>query len=331
MKKHIKKVEYHTVGQVKISQTKMREASVSTKRAAKKFAHQVISLRKKKDKKKHRTKTKVQPEGLINLYPKESIDYSKLSAINNLFFIASFSRSGFHCTVNWLLTQFQGHKVYFDKQQTFCNLDHRRHIQGDIYLPSDIFCVLFENKTIGAIADRHMCESESLFARAYKYRNIIVLRDPFNWLASFLQIPKLSKCFKNHFHFWQTQWIQYMKEALCITNQLPNKLFINYNKWFVSKKYRMHISQKVGGRFSDRKLNVIPRVARYSSFDGLEYQHRAQEMKVLDRWQFVRKNPIARSFLSDPCVLDLALRLFGSIEPIDYFKGIDRNKINIKK
>ena len=119
--------------------------------------------------------------------------------------------------------------------------------------------------------------------------DIILIRSPHNNLASILGILMRGRGFQKHI-FWNfaTDWIMYAKEVLGETNYFPNKVVINFDLWFASEEYRKTISHHLGLDYSDEGVNRVIRVG--SSFDGLRFSNKAQEMKVLDRWEHFKGN-----------------------------------------
>jgi hypothetical protein len=64
-------------------------------------------------------------------------------------------------------------------------------------------------------------------------------------------------------------------------------ILINYDEFFVSRKYRQCICASLNGEYNEKKLNEVKGTGQGSSFDGLEYNGRGQEMWTLDRYKQV--------------------------------------------
>ncbi len=120
--------------------------------------------------------------------------------------------------------------------------------------------------------------------------NIVLLRSAHNNLASILRILEVGKGFQKHiFHNFTEDWLMYAREVLGETNYIPDKVVCLFDKWFESEEYRIELSNKLGLKYCEDGIhNVIRNVG--SSFDGFRYEDKAQEMKVLDRWEYYRKN-----------------------------------------
>jgi hypothetical protein len=143
--------------------------------------------------------------------------------------------------------------------------------------------------------------------------NVIVLRDPFNHLASLMGISHKFPHVTFNYSFVISNWKRYAQEYLGETNNVPEKLCILYNRWFLSREYRDEICAKLGVRNHDAGLEVVPPNGTGSSFDGLKFDGKAQSMLVLHRWRKFATHP---DFLIAACDTELrgySDRLFGRV------------------
>ena len=115
----------------------------------------------------------------------------------------------------------------------------------------------------------------------HKIHNVIILRDPFNNVASGIKHERANA----DSVMWL--WNLYVNEFLEITNFLGDKIPISFNGWFSSEEYRKSISDKIGGEPEDRVRGTLPKAGGGSSFDKFRFQNKAQEMDVLNRWQML--------------------------------------------
>lgn len=128
---------------------------------------------------------------------------------------------------------------------------------------------------------------------------VVVIRDPYNLWAS------RYKAYKS---FSQEEYSMYIEHI--------NSSFytINYNNWFTSIDYRKQISLILGLEFSDKNLNMITNVG--SSFSGRDYDGKAQEMKVLERYKLVIKEKEYLMFFEEhPELEKIALDVFDMKKP----------------
>ena len=143
---------------------------------------------------------------------------------------------------------------------------------------------------------------------------LLVLRNPFNNLASLMKNPSLWP--PNHIPIEQfpETWMAYAKEYLGETtylSQLGKVIFVNYDQWFADQTYRTTLSEQLNRPFTDRGLQKISLHGEGSSFDKFTYANRAQAMPVLERWKTLQHNAQYRSLLQHPELLALSERIYG--------------------
>jgi len=108
-------------------------------------------------------------------------------------------------------------------------------------------------------------------------------------------------------------WAEIAKEFLGMTDYMKGSVSVYYDEFFVSGEYRKNICDKLGGIYNEKMLNHIPQIGDYSTFDGNEFQERAQEMKVLERykiWDTSDQNRELLALLKDSEALELYLNNF---------------------
>ena len=172
----------------------------------------------------------------------------------------------------------------------------------------------FMLKEIGSVSD-FLYNVEDLTISQYKKHRIgefrqikkdrkiiIILRDPYNFIASCLQRtikdnPKADVAIN-----LSERLIGWKEHADQILNQ--NKLsektyFINYNEWFRSEVYRKQICDDLSLAFTDNGLNQVTTFGKGSSFDYQNHNGSAQEMKVLERYKTWQHNDRFKSFIDD--------------------------------
>lgn len=167
--------------------------------------------------------------------------------------------------------------------------------------------------------------------------SILILRDVFNWLASELMknqkvfpalsnFPKYNSGVKNWaehasiiplqnylrmkkgFHFWKMHAEEFLGKTKHLEDQ---KICISFNRWVTNEDYRIKTAELLGLKNLEYTLKYVARGGR-SSFDDFEYEGRAQEMKIIDRWKSLKDNAIYLEFLdSQPEVKKLSYEIFG--------------------
>lgn len=134
--------------------------------------------------------------------------------------------------------------------------------------------------------------------------NVIVLRDYLNCAASWY---KQHGEFPPHIaRFW---WHRAM-EILGKTNYIPNKYFINYNKWFTNTEYRQQICKDLNLYFTDFAINTVVHYGQGSSFDKRKFDGKAQNMNVIQRYKMYEQDTEFQKYLN-PQLIDLSKHIFG--------------------
>ena len=139
--------------------------------------------------------------------------------------------------------------------------------------------------------------------------NIIILRDPFNLLASRMKhwVEKKPQLLQNGINLW----VEYAEEILGLTDVIPNRHFILYNQWFVDANYRKTIVVWFNGVHDDSCMEIVPEWGRGSTFDGLEYQNKASQMKVLERYKTIEDKNFLKELIDNPVFNNHTRSIFG--------------------
>ncbi len=194
-----------------------------------------------------------------------------------------------------------------------------------------------EDYHIKAVANLFGCENHTpqqlvvvfpewrdfIYKKAVQSRNLnvsgqrtflLVLRDPFNNLASLMQKPSMWP--PNHITLEQfpATWIAYAKEYLGETSNLKalgKVVLVNYNRWFVDRSYRQQLSEQLEKSFTDTGLKKMSPNGGGSSFDQLTWSDNAQNMKVLERWKIFQQNRTYRDLLKNEELLTLSKQIYG--------------------
>lgn len=146
----------------------------------------------------------------------------------------------------------------------------------------------------------------------FDVRYIVIVRDPYNWLASFLLHPKTQR------PGWDVNipgriaiWKEHVREALGETNVLgDNVIFIDFSRWVKSEEYRKEIAVRFDLEYSDKGLDDVLSAGDGSTFDGIRFDGKARQMKVLERYRDPSVVPLIRKYIDDE-MIDLGKRYFG--------------------
>lgn len=159
--------------------------------------------------------------------------------------------------------------------------------------------------------ERHIVQPADVGDSARRV-NLLVLRDPFNLLASVIRDRG------GEISTWKyagicSIWKQYAREALNETSFLENKICVLYDHWFGDRQYRDQLARQFGLTNCDMGLLTVPPNGRGSSFDGLQFDGKAQEMSVLVRWREFAHEAHFWSLFSDAEMGRLALAHFKDV------------------
>jgi hypothetical protein len=177
-----------------------------------------------------------------------------------------------------------------------------------------LLVVLFQSQSL-----RHLGSHSQWVegVRAKKVATLLLLRDPYNWSASYKEKSKEPQ----DDSVWPELWMEYAREFTGRTNHLaPSPLRVNYNRWFRNLDYRKEISDALGLEFTDRNLEVVTDHAGGSSFDKTDFSGSAQEMKVMERWKMYQDDSSFRdAFRANPQIAKMTEEIFELPQDLERF------------
>jgi len=231
-------------------------------------------------------------------------------ATKQLIYAFGLRRSGNHGVLNWIFHQRGTPRQFFSNCKLYNPVKRVRKNACNLTIMGFEDCELeFDSHKFAG--------NEDEFTGPDTIKNsVIVLRDPFNTFASRLKNRIIRKYTLPKLSYYIDLWKKYAHEYLGHTSNLPDLIPINFNLWFESKDYRMSLSKSLGLEFNDDGLNILSRKGVRSSFDGIKFDTRAQEMQVLNRWQQIPSLQKHLNILKDDEIISLTREIFGDIEPI---------------
>lgn len=238
--------------------------------------------------------------------------HSRVSA-KNVFLVFAASRSGHHAIIYFICNQFNG----VIRRLNYCDwMTHDRlgmwSTDTQFKRGEKIRCLTsnYENFDISKYKAAY---SNSRVARFVignpKVHNIVVLRDPYNFIASKEKTLK----YMPDAQFGKKKYLIYARHMLGIDVKIPKCINVNYNKWCDDIAYRKWLSSAVGGdRFVDF-IDHVPKSGCGSSFDWRKMDGKGSEMKTRERWKQMPVETIRKhsGFLFDNSVIDLSRKIFG--------------------
>ncbi|MEM9005648.1 MAG: hypothetical protein AAGE59_19255 [Cyanobacteria bacterium P01_F01_bin.86] len=232
-------------------------------------------------------------------------------------------RSGNHAVLNWIFKQLQ-QPVYFINNVDagmspfrcfhlhFPDKGYRNEAWGNFSKKKHLI-YSYEDYGLQDISNPYSEYKHDLWLGKTHHRyDILLLRDPFNLLAS--RLKKNYMDVKTSGESVVSLWISYAKEVLGETNLLKhNKIIINYNEWFRSLEYRQKIARQLGLDFSDQGFNYVSSYGGGSSFDERSFQGKAESMNVENRWHHFKDNDEFLSLIANEELLHYSKAIFGDV------------------
>ena len=156
---------------------------------------------------------------------------------------------------------------------------------------------------------------ERYFGKSAERYDLLILRDPFNMLASrFKRDQMLAMEVKNFNKTVTDMWITYAKEYLGETEYLKNnKIVVNYNRFITDVDYRKKIASQLKLKFDDSGIDEVCNIGSGSSFDKLKFKGQGRKMDVLNRWRHFSEDMSYRILLDNEELIEYSKRIFGHI------------------
>jgi hypothetical protein len=236
---------------------------------------------------------------LASLQYRISIDSARNLAarpIDDLFLTLAHKRSGHHAIIDWILSQFIGiraHHNFANKRASGGILDccdsHWASVpNGEASGKLRAVTINLENSLVATPEDldllvRRCTEAFPCVSRLWV---LIVVRDSYNNFASCYQrvvvgVKPVSS--------WRTEIWENHAELFLRAQDISQRgivaVPIAFNQWFSDLETRQAIATALS---VDTFVPALQRVSHFgsgSSFDGFSFDHRASDMRVLERWK----------------------------------------------
>ena len=174
-----------------------------------------------------------------------------------------------------------------------------RQIFSDINFKKTTLLYSFENISI---------KSKTIKSKA-AYKKIIVLRDPANFISSFMKYhDPNSKIISTVIKIYK----EYLRAYKMLKNNF-NYIFINYNKFIIDLDYRKNISAKIENhrfQMAEFTMNITTDFGGGSSFSGSNLPK-----DVFSRWEYYKSNKHFLNYLQDEELTTLSLNFFNQDLP----------------
>lgn len=235
----------------------------------------------------------------------------------NRYFIWGIARSGIHATAEWIYGSYPDHRLYLISQtygeepisswQTNSLLaDIESHGRRDNFVcsgrwpedyrsPATVCVVTLENHDIRCYQGDQWA-ANTLFGRSRRTWNLVLLRSLRNHYASYVMASQAHgglvcyiRCARGKLHnlntfpidLWKMQAAEYLGDTAYLG---PKVVRMNYDAWHASAGYRKDLASLLGIENDGRPFQNVPHNGGGSSFDKRTRDGRAEDMKVLERW-----------------------------------------------
>lgn len=247
--------------------------------------------------------------------------------------VVGMSRSGNHAIINWILAQLPGKYCFLNCAEPKENpFETARPIVDDIcfranydgfdlaaeqrgvFSQKDHLVYSYEDCFLGmACGDAFESRRESFVGPSERQTDIVILRDPFNLFASRRRASYVTAPLYTARRVWKQHAREIVTGGRCLKGE---RVFVRYNDWARDRTYRREIADALGIAFTDAGVESVSGCGEGSSFDGLRFNGRAGEMKVLERWKNFEDDPDFRAIFDEEMVA-LSEEIFGKIPGTD--------------
>jgi len=231
--------------------------------------------------------------------------------------VLAMRRSGHHAVIHWLLCQAAGPALFlndgtldgqgelagnrFSRYLHLPEADAARDRAGD-WVEKDLLVWNLEDRGIVELAE--LCRRFRGRGASGRVRHLVVVRDPWNWLASRFAAEPADPLDGGAA---LARWKEQLRECLGRTALLPDRLAVSFNRWVAEEEYRRDLAAELGLAFDDAGFREVvwPGGSSFGS-EGV----RADNAVVLSRWRERAADPVFRAAF-DAETVELAEAFFG--------------------
>lgn len=145
------------------------------------------------------------------------------------------------------------------------------------------------------IRDNHLHWSMISSSPTRPWKHVYIIRDFKNWVASVAKShlkaleanpnDPIIRMYNIHQDIAKYRtYLDRLQTIECFCDDI-SAYTISYNKWVSSAEYRKDICYDLDLKYTNCGFRDVPQNCGGSSFDGLEFDGRANEMDVLNRWK----------------------------------------------
>jgi hypothetical protein len=240
--------------------------------------------------------------------------------------VVAMRRSGHHAIINWILSNHDGDRCFLNDPKLGTNPFITASKRNSVFVGGnggkddcEALIYNYEDCNLKKFLNKELENNHDLWLGSSKvFNSVLVLRDPFNLMASKLRWFRGNKWKPSLKDLKNTPvlWKQYAKEFLGETNFLKNKICINYNEWFSSLLYKKDLAKKLDLCSIEKGVDEVAKWGPNTwgdSFDNIQYEGKASKMEVLKRWACFKNDKEYIDLVNDKELLFLSKRIFGDI------------------
>lgn len=265
--------------------------------------------------------------------------------------VVAQQRSGHHAIINWMRCNMNVPSVFINNcysvgNPLLFNQSANQIVPPDIQeKPFDLdkeqkgkltfkSCLIYnyEDQRLPYIKFyQHKINRVAWLGKSRRFYKVLIIRDPFNLLASKLKwskgkqnAPSLANLF-----FIKNQWKRYAKYYLEHYKQDNHIVCIDYNSWFAKEAMQKKYAEQLGLASYNKGLKKVSQYGpkeQITSFDSWKKGTDAQNMKVMERWQFFQEDENYLKLIADKELIELSQELYADFsavaEAIDFAKQL---------
>jgi hypothetical protein len=236
--------------------------------------------------------------------------------------VAGLRRTGNHAIIGWIRAQNPEHALHFNHPLAGGNpyQSHYRHHKNSMleqgakgeFTPQSLLIISYEDQLLEKIGSRRFEIFHDIYVGVSEKRyDVVILRDPFNLLASQLKADMVAFS-DGSAEKIMGLWKSYAREFLGETSYLKQtKVPINFNLWHQDQDYRQELAQMLELEFTDEGREKVRGYGGGSSFNRQNMDGQASKMDLSNRWRFYEQDERFWQLLQDDELIDYATTIFG--------------------
>jgi len=171
----------------------------------------------------------------------------------------------------------------------------------------------YELQSLKDLRKYHPTDQDSLksyLGKVKTEKNIIIMRDAYNAIASRLVMNRLNERPDESIFNYVEEYKVYAKEFLNITRTIPNKWPMCFNRWVRSVTYRRKFCEKMRLHFNDTAKNRVSKIGGGSTWDKDKFDKYAEDMDLQNRWTNLKDDEFYKSIFEDKELVVLSNKIF---------------------